>query len=350
MPASDLRVMTDGLASLGYDCDRLLPAAGLGDANLDDPDARVSCEAVGRLVAMAQQERFTPNLALALARLTPIGAYPLLDYLVLTSDTVGAGLRQLACYRRLIGDPAAMTFDEEADAVRVGLPGTAAPFSVEYNVSLMVLHLRNETDGRFAPGCVSFRHKPDDSAGFELLFGCPVLAPASWSGMSVPQEAWRLPLRRRDPVLRGVLEAQANGLLSRLPRRTGVALDVQRALASAVVGGDTRIASLARRLAMSGRTLQRRLTAEGMSYQELLDDARKEAAGQHLSEPTLAISEIAYLLGYSEPAPFHRAFKRWYGTTPDLFRRGQRSAASGTAAAQASPAVSKRAVVRRRNG
>ena len=82
----------------------------------------------------------------------------------------------------------------------------------------------------------------------------------------------------------------------------------------------------ARQLAISGRTLQRRLAAEGVSYQRLVDDARKEAAGRYLSEPTLAIGEVAYLVGYSEPAPFHRAFKRWYGVTPEIFRQKQRSA------------------------
>jgi AraC-like DNA-binding protein len=122
-------------------------------------------------------------------------------------------------------------------------------------------------------------------------------------------------------VLRQVLERQAEDILARLPSRTGLALDVQRALTKRVAGGDTRIGALAHELAMSGRTLQRRLAGEGVSYQELLDDARKEAAGRYLHESALAIGEVAYLVGYSEPAPFHRAFKRWYGTTPEKFRQ-----------------------------
>jgi len=92
-------------------------------------------------------------------------------------------------------------------------------------------------------------------------------------------------------------------------------------LASRGAGSDMRIEALARQLAMSPRTLQRRLAAEQVSYQELLDDARKEAAARYLGESTLAICEVAYLVGYSEPAPFHRAFKRWYGMTPENFRR-----------------------------
>jgi Arabinose-binding domain of AraC transcription regulator, N-term len=96
MPARDVRTFMKAFDSLGYDSERLMASAGnpAGDAN--DPDARVPCEYLGRIVSSAQQQRFTPNLAMDLARVTPLGAYPLIDYLVMTSDTVGAGIRQLA--------------------------------------------------------------------------------------------------------------------------------------------------------------------------------------------------------------------------------------------------------------
>jgi AraC-like DNA-binding protein len=64
----------------------------------------------------------------------------------------------------------------------------------------------------------------------------------------------------------------------------------------------------------------RKLAEAGVSYQKLLDDARKEAAARYVSESTLAVGEIARLLGYSEPAPFHRASRRRFNTTPDSFR------------------------------
>ena len=113
----------NGLGRLGYDVDALLASAGLRDTDLNDPDARIPCEALGTILSRAQQERFTPNLALELARLTPMGAYPLLDYLVLTSDTVGAGVRQLARYFRLVGNPVVINVHEEGDPIRVEMSG-----------------------------------------------------------------------------------------------------------------------------------------------------------------------------------------------------------------------------------
>ena len=96
---------------------------------------------------------------------------------------------------------------------------------------------------------------------------------------------------------------------------------MRRALASRVGGGDTRIQTIARTLATSARSLQRRLAAAGVSYQQLLDLARKDAAERYLTDSPLSIGEVAYLLGYSEPAAFNRAFRRWHKETPQAFRQ-----------------------------
>jgi AraC-like DNA-binding protein len=299
--------------------DALLAAARLQHADLENPDARVSCDAYGAVLTRVQHDRFTPNLALELARVTPLGAWPLIDYLVVTADTVEAGIRQLARYIRITGAPLSIDVRDEVEPIRVELTAPAAPFAIEFDAALMVLRFREETQGVFAAS-LSFTHTLDDAEAFARILGSPVTSNASWSGLSVPRQTWRLPLRRRDPTLRQVLEEHANEILARLPARTGLALEIQRALASRVAGGDTRIQSVGRQFGMSARTLQRRLADEGISYQRLLDDARKAAAGRYLAESTLAIGEIAYLLGYSESAPFHRAFRRWYGATPEAFR------------------------------
>jgi AraC-like DNA-binding protein len=71
---------------------------------------------------------------------------------------------------------------------------------------------------------------------------------------------------------------------------------------------------------MSARSLQRRLSAEGVTYQALVEETSKEAARRYVAGSTLSFAEIAYLVGYSEPPSIHRAFKKWYGVTPEEFR------------------------------
>src|SRR5215470_4360534 len=130
-PASDVRAMIDSLARLGYDTPPLLTAAGLRRDTLDDPDARIACEVCGKLFETALRTRWMPNLMLRLAENTPLGAFPLLDYLIVTSDTVGAGLLQLGRYFRLISNGIDFVFHTGDDPIRVELVGNV-PMGIEF--------------------------------------------------------------------------------------------------------------------------------------------------------------------------------------------------------------------------
>ena len=323
-PGLDIRALIEALGRFGYDQERLLSVVGLHRADLENPDLRVSCAVYGAIVGRALEEGRITKLALKLAADTPFGATPLLDYLVLTADCVGDGFKQLGRYLRLVGVPTTFEFHEDEDPIRVLVEHPGFPFGIEYTLSLAVFHFRRETDDQLRFTMASFAHRPDDVSEFERLLACPVHAEALRSGLSVSREGWRLPLRRRDPILRGVLESHADGIAARLPTLTGVALEVRQAVASRVVGGDIRIGAVARQLTTTPRTLQRRLAAIGMSYQELVDSARREAAERLLGDPALVIAEVAYLLGYSEPAAFHHAFKRWTADTPHAYREAKR--------------------------
>src|SRR4030095_5354781 len=183
MPATQVLGFLDALGRLGYSIDSLLDFSGVRQADLNDPDARVSCEALGKMMSLAQRERFTPNIGLELARLTPIGAFPLLDYLVATSETVGAGVEQLARHLRLIGNPTEIEAHQQGDRVRIEIAGNDSPFNVEYSASLMVLHFRAETDGRVAATSLHLRHTPDDVDGFARVLGCDVRVGEPWNGL-----------------------------------------------------------------------------------------------------------------------------------------------------------------------
>jgi AraC-like DNA-binding protein len=154
----------------------------------------------------------------------------------------------------------------------------------------------------------------------ERVLSCPVHTRADWNGWALSRETCQLPLRRRDSALGSLLQRQADESIARFPPMESVALEVRRALASRVGRGDTRIQTIARILATSPRSLQRRLAAAGVSYHQLLDLSRKDAAERYLTDSPLSIGEVAYLLGYSEPAAFNRAFRRWHHKTPQAFR------------------------------
>ena len=274
-PARELTGFLDAFARLGYDVEDLLAAAGLKRADLEDPDARVPCTALGSAICRALERRPLPNMALRLAAETPLGAFPLLDYLVVSSDTIGEGFGQLQRYLRLTANPALLEIFADGDPVRVVATSPGNPFAVEYLLSLAVLHFGRESGGRLKVEALVFGHGLDDAKEFERLLRCPVRARAGWSGLLLPAASWKLPLRRRDAILHGILEKQADEAVARSPRDSGPAFEVRRLLATRVAGGDTRLPVLARVLATTARTLQRRLAAEGVSYHGLLEQARK---------------------------------------------------------------------------
>jgi AraC-like DNA-binding protein len=334
-PSNDACVFVDALVRLGYRADGLMAAAGLSKSVLEDPDARIPCEKFGAFIGYAMRTRPTTNLGVKIATQTSIGAFPLLDYLVISSDSVGHGLSQLARYFRLVGTPTEIEIREDEDPVRVVIWDRNISLSSEFCVALTAMHLRAETEGKFRPEYVAFAHKPDDPAEIEKILDCKVKAEASWTGLAIGREGWLLPFRRRDPVLRGLLKKQADETIARLPAVEGLPFDVRRVLARRIAGGDTRIDAVAKELATTPRTLQRKLAAEGLSYQSLVELARKEAVEKYLSDRSLSIAEISYLLGYSEPSALHRAFKRWKGTTPQAFRQSRYLGSNAGRAAQA---------------
>ena|SRR6266446_3050760 len=319
-PASQLRVFGDALGALGYDVTALLERAGLRSSDLADPDALIPCASVATVLGAAAEQQRVRNLGAHVAFHTPLGAYPLLDYLVLTTDNVGEALRQLERYFHLSTAPCRLDIVEEKQWVRLLLQD-ADPFVALYETTIVIHHLREETQQRVPVSFVSLTCEPDDRHDLERLLGCPVRSPAPWSGIEFPREAMRMPLRRRDPVLRSVLEGRATLRPHDAALDNTVAAQVRTAVTSRIGGELPDVSQIARQLAMGTRTLQRRLAAEGVAYKNLVDHARRDAAQRLLADRSLAVSEVGYLLGFSEPSAFHRAFRRWCGVTPIAYRK-----------------------------
>jgi AraC-like DNA-binding protein len=118
-----------------------------------------------------------------------------------------------------------------------------------------------------------------------------------------------------------VLNRHAAELLEKLPQENGIVDGVRRALAESLRGGDASISAVSKRLGMSARTLQRKLSDLGTSHQELLDDMRRDLSRKYLQESGMAICEVAFLLGFSDTSVFHRAFRRWTGETPGEYQK-----------------------------
>jgi AraC-like DNA-binding protein len=114
----------------------------------------------------------------------------------------------------------------------------------------------------------------------------------------------------------GVLSAQADAMLKRLERGKTVRSCAERLLMNVLHTGQVRMEAIALAMGVSRPTLHRQLKAEGTTYEVLRDELRHRMALYYLKGKKVSVNEIAYLVGFSDPATFFRAFKRWTGTTP----------------------------------
>jgi AraC-like DNA-binding protein len=126
---------------------------------------------------------------------------------------------------------------------------------------------------------------------------------------------------KADPHMLEFFDKQARALLAAAPAEEPIADSVRRAIVAALPSGTPSLAEVARSLGVGERTLRRRLADDGTTFGDLLESCRSSLAGRYLQRQDLALAEIAFLLGFSEPSPFYRAFRRWFGLSPERYRQ-----------------------------
>lgn len=319
--------MLDACARLGLDADRILQSAGLDAATVQDPDARIPRAQVSALWEKAYALSGDPNLALHAVEVLPFGAYRVFDFLAANAPTVGAALAKVADYFPLINDAARLPYTVGDDVVTLAVEIPSSPVSLtrpyaEYTLAAVYLCTRRATRQPFRLQRVEFTHsQPEDVSEHERIFGCPVRFGAEACQLLVARQVWDTPCDGSDLTLFSVLEDHARMLLDRLPEAGDLVGRVRSAIEVELRGGNPKLESIARQLAMSPRTLQRRLKGEGIVFNDLLDEIRFRAAKAYLAQRDVAGAEIAYLLGFGDQSAFTNAFKRWSGQTPSEYRR-----------------------------
>jgi AraC-like DNA-binding protein len=313
----------------GVEPKELYGAVNLDPSTLNDPDNRIP---FAHLVALYEQAaRLTGDDAFGLhigERVDP-KLFDVLGYMVVNSSTLGEALDRLVRYHAIWSEGAIFSLEISKSRVRLGYEyaeeqSDACRHDCEMTLSIAVSFSRRVTGVDWTPHEVSFRHsKPKSVIEHQRIFRAPVRFNRPANELIFDSSLLALPVMKADPGLCEILDRQAEALLAKLPRQDGLINHVRQLLTEALNGGDPRLETISQKLGISVRTLQRKLREEGTSHQDLLDEMRSDLSRRYLREPELAICEVAYLLGFSEPSAFHRAFRRWTGLTPKEFRRGQ---------------------------
>ena len=173
----------------------------------------------------------------------------------------------------------------------------------------------------FRPQAIYFKHAaPESTRAHEDHFGCSVNFGADMDALLVSHETVQAPNLVGDPSIVKFFDSHLDQELSKFEDDASLERRVRIQISQSLSEGVPTVSDIAHRVGMSGRTLQRRLSDRGYSFQKLVDEARRELAERLLKETSYPLAEVAFLTGFSEQSAFNRAFKRWAGETPRSFR------------------------------
>ena len=246
----------------------------------------------------------------------------MLDHLVETADTLGEGLHILNLFLWLVSIDMSLEFTHDSgDWIWVkNLPQVPSSFvSEEWTLAITHQRFSSHFEG-YAIEEVRLSQSADlDPKMFEKYWGVPVQLGSKHVGMKLAQDVWDLPNKTANPLLKQTLRTVAEQVEIKQFEEAPLVYAVRTRLPQALEDGTFSAEDVAAELGLSKRTLQRQLSAENITFKELLDVYRQEQAFLLLQKGEQDMANIAYALGYNEQSSFNRAFKRWTGKSPSAW-------------------------------
>jgi AraC-like DNA-binding protein len=320
--------LLEAVAEAGVEPLRVLAAADLVAADLADPDQLIDMSRIAALFEAAAAETRNELFGLQMSLASTLEVVGTLAYLLLNAPTVETALRNLERYSSLHMPGAPISMECGASDVHLVLEMNDSLLGqcrqlVEACVGFTLILLRTLTRQEFVPHRILFVHpRPAHADEHSRLFGAPVGFGQPRNELLFDVRWLAYPIASADRTLLPIVEKHVQEVLEARANEDALITSVRELAAQAVCDGHPNIAGIARHVGMSARTLQRRLAESGNSFKDLVDDVRSDLAREYLSRSSADVTEISFLLGYSELSAFDRAFRRWTGMAPREYRNG----------------------------
>jgi AraC-like DNA-binding protein len=266
----------------------------------------------------------TPELGVLVGSQENISTWGVLGYAIMSSATYREAFSVGLKFHRTAPGMMSMSAREEGDRVMIRLDspcplGSALPFCVEEMIMGIITVSSMVVQRRIHPVeiCLSYP-KPTYSHRYRKFFRCPIHygQPINAFWIATPDDT---PLPHSDPITARINLRLVEQMLARHSREENLILDVRRILLR-TPGQFPDMEAVAAELAMSSRTLRRKLGELGGNFSSVIDDVRRQLAVDYLQNSSLTLDDISTLLGYTEPTNFRRAFKQWTGHPPSHYR------------------------------
>ncbi len=305
----------------------LLQRVGLSEQDLDNQENRISSAAQARLLEFAADALHDPSLGFHLAAEVNPRELGLPFYVASAAKDLGEAIALLVRYCRIVNEAIRAQLmrrsgDLVIDVNVVGVPRFRAAQNAELAVAVILKGLREITGRNVHPTNVTLVHmRNSDSTEFERFCVCQVEFGASSDQLVFSNQSLALPLVTEDMHLLDALRPICDEAAKQRETAPGsLRALVENEAQKLLPHGRARMHNVAMRLALSTRTLARRLASEGTTFEEVLDELRRSLALQYVKTSSIPLSQIAWLLGYEGPTSFNQAFRRWTGRRPSALR------------------------------
>jgi AraC-like DNA-binding protein len=317
--------IAETLEAVGLDVHALFEEAGLELAALSDADARFPTESISLLWQLAVTRSGDPAIGLANSNVVKAGSFDVVAYAMMSSPNLLGMLERAVRYVDILSDAATLTVKDDREGHRLILELFGGKHPVprqrfEFDLMTILSFFRWVTNRDLRPLAFELRFPPPaDIQPYQAAFKCPLRFDAPLNALLFARTDVTWPLPTAHPLLAAMHERVASEHLQRLDHAP-LCRRARDLMIRHLPDGEPQRANVASALGMSERTLQRRLVAEGTSFQRLLDDTRRELAEQYLSQRDVSLADAAYLLGFGDQRSFFLASKRWFGSSPGHFR------------------------------
>ena len=321
------------LHSLKVDIDTFLCSLGVDPEMVKSPDARMPIETYLLIQDEAAEYVHDPYFGLHMGEFAEAGSWSILGYMMMNCKTLGEAFEKSGRYSRIIGNLIEARLELKFNKAKVVFftPPHAPKMTrhcFEATFSSSVRMMRNFTGVDIRPLEVTFIYpEPVSRSEYERIFKCPVKFGQKDNSFTLDMSVANIPVLMANPSLLEHFEKYAQDFLAEMDRNDEHTRAVTRIILSKLDDEALSINKVAKEMAVSVRTLQKRLDEEGVAFSDLHKDIRQRLAQKYLRE-NYTVEQITYLLGFSEPSVFRKAFKKWSGVTPREYRESAYSMTS----------------------
>jgi AraC-like DNA-binding protein len=318
------RGLIDVAAARGADRAELIACAGIDPADLDDQDRRVPLARYVALMRAGKALSGDPALALHYGSTVDMAAFSVVGLIFQTCESILDAIAQINRYGQLVvevdlGEGERFQWRRAMGGfwiVDTRRNANGFPELTEATFARFVGMTRQFWETPLVQEVHVTHAAPAHAAEYARVFEAPVRFDADWNAMRLDEPRLTDPIARQPRYAFGILSEHAEALLRRLESLDSARAEVERRLMPVLHRGEASIGRIAAEMGVSRQTLYRRLKAEGVTFEQLLDALRHRLALDYLRGRRVSVNETAYLLGFSDPAAFSRAFKRWEGRSP----------------------------------